>query len=77
MNVNVETLNEHYVIIFHHWLFPPLPNPIHPQYLWIASPFEIALYALTGSILGGDAEKYFMIDLRMEKHMSLDLPCLG
>ncbi|RVW74034.1 Zeta-carotene desaturase, chloroplastic/chromoplastic [Vitis vinifera] len=24
-----------------------------------------------------DAEKYFMIDLQMEKHMSLDLQCLG
>ena len=61
----------------HYWLFLPLPNPIHPEYLLITSPFEIPLYALTGSILGGDAEKYFMIDLQMEKHMSLDLQCLG
>ncbi|KAH9688146.1 Zeta-carotene desaturase [Citrus sinensis] len=30
----------------------------------------------TGSILGGDAERYFMINLLMEKHMSKDLPCL-
>ena len=35
-----------------------------------------SVFARTGSILGGDAERYFMINLLMEKHMSKELPCL-
>lgn len=37
--------------------------------------FRFSLFAETGSILGGDAEKYFMMNLLMGALMLKDFPC--